>query len=112
MGITSPISLSVQLRYKISPLQRRCGAPVCFSDRSAQDGKEGFVECPSYQDKSFSIREMEKHTAIQASSDTKNSSTQTLWYKHFKTFTSSQLSLKFVLKVKLADKTYLNPTMH
>uniref|UniRef100_A0A8C1C1R8 Dynein axonemal intermediate chain 3 n=1 Tax=Cyprinus carpio carpio TaxID=630221 RepID=A0A8C1C1R8_CYPCA len=68
-----------RLRYKISPLLRRCGAPVCFSDRSALDGKEGFVECPSYQDKSFSIREMERHTAIQASSDTKHSSTQTLW---------------------------------
>ncbi|XP_016305885.1 WD repeat-containing protein 63-like, partial [Sinocyclocheilus anshuiensis] len=68
-----------RLRYKISPLLRRCGAPVCFSDRSALDGKEGFMECPSYQDKSFSIREMERHTAIQASSDTKHSSTQTLW---------------------------------
>ncbi|XP_073678880.1 dynein axonemal intermediate chain 3 [Garra rufa] len=68
-----------RLRYKISPLLRRCGAPVCFSDRSAEDGKEGFVECPSYQDKSFSIIEMEKDMAIQASSDTKHSSTQTLW---------------------------------
>uniref|UniRef100_A0A673GY45 WD repeat domain 63 n=1 Tax=Sinocyclocheilus rhinocerous TaxID=307959 RepID=A0A673GY45_9TELE len=69
-----------RLRYKISPLLRRCGAPVCFSERSALDGKEGFVECPSYQDKSFSIREMERHTAIQASRDTKHSSTQTLKY--------------------------------
>lgn len=82
---SSPVCFSVQLRYKISPLLRRCGAPVCFSDRSALDGKEGFVECPSYQDKSFSIREMERHTPIQASGDTKHSSTQTLWYKHLST---------------------------
>ncbi|XP_043086282.1 dynein axonemal intermediate chain 3 isoform X2 [Puntigrus tetrazona] len=68
-----------RLRFKISPLLRRCGAPVCFSDRSALDGKEGFVECPSYQDKSFSIRQMERHTAVQASSESRDSSTQTLW---------------------------------
>ncbi|XP_059384539.1 dynein axonemal intermediate chain 3 isoform X1 [Carassius carassius] len=68
-----------RLRYKISPLLRRCGAPVFFSDRGALDRKEGFVECPSYQDKSFSIRAMERHTAVQASSDTKHSTTQTLW---------------------------------
>ncbi|KAI2649391.1 Dynein axonemal intermediate chain 3 [Labeo rohita] len=88
-----------RLRYKISPLQRRCGAPVCFSDRSAQDGKEGFVECPSYQDKSFSIREMEKHTAIQASSDTKNSSTQTLW-KHPKNIWTQYEPREFSLEEK------------
>ncbi|XP_048034159.1 dynein axonemal intermediate chain 3 isoform X1 [Megalobrama amblycephala] len=68
-----------RLRYKISPLMRHCGAPVCFSDRSALDGKDGYVECPSYEDKSFSIRQMERHTAVQASGDTKHSSTQTLW---------------------------------
>ncbi|ROL01490.1 WD repeat-containing protein 63 [Anabarilius grahami] len=68
-----------RLRFKISPLMRHCGAPVCFSDRSALDGKDGYVECPSYEDKSFSIRQMERHTAIQASGDTKHSSTQTLW---------------------------------
>ncbi|RXN11979.1 WD repeat-containing 63 [Labeo rohita] len=89
----------LKLRYKISPLQRRCGAPVCFSDRSAQDGKEGFVECPSYQDKSFSIREMEKHTAIQASSDTKNSSTQTLW-KHPKNIWTQYEPREFSLEEK------------
>ncbi|XP_067301422.1 dynein axonemal intermediate chain 3 [Pseudorasbora parva] len=66
-----------RLRYKISPLMRHCGAPVCFSDRSALDGKDVNVE--SYEDKSFSIRQMERHAAIQASGDTKHSSTQTLW---------------------------------
>ncbi|XP_051517378.1 dynein axonemal intermediate chain 3 [Myxocyprinus asiaticus] len=68
-----------KLRYKISRLLRDFGAPVRFSDCSALDGKEGFVECPSYQDKSFSIRELQRHTSVQATSNIKHSSTQTLW---------------------------------
>ncbi|XP_026055614.1 dynein axonemal intermediate chain 3 [Carassius auratus] len=88
-----------RLRYKISPLLRRCGAPVCFSDRGALDGKEGFVECPSYQDKSFSIRAMERHTAVQASSDTKHSSTQTLWKYPRNTWTQYE-SREFSLEEK------------
>ncbi|KAK7129485.1 hypothetical protein R3I94_017637 [Phoxinus phoxinus] len=63
-----------RLRYKISPLMRHCGAPVCFSD-----GNDGYVECSSYEDKSFSITRMERDTSIQASRDTTHSSTQTLW---------------------------------
>lgn len=101
LSFSSPVSLflclSVQLRYKISPLMRHCGAPVCFSDRSALDGKDGYVECPSYEDKSFSIRQMERHTAVQASGDTKHSSTQTLWYKHLETFTMSQFSIIWMM---------------
>ncbi|XP_039509013.1 dynein intermediate chain 3, axonemal isoform X2 [Pimephales promelas] len=63
-----------QLRYKISPLMRHCGAPVRFSD-----GNDGYVECPSYEDKSFSLTQMERSTSVQASRDTTHSSTQTLW---------------------------------
>ncbi|XP_077074754.1 dynein axonemal intermediate chain 3 [Siphateles boraxobius] len=63
-----------RLRYKISPVMRHCGAPVCFSD-----GNGGCVECPSYEDKSFSITRMERDTSVQASRDTTHSSTQTLW---------------------------------
>lgn len=65
-----------KLRYKIARSLRDFGAPVCFSDRSAHDG---YVECLSYQDKSFSITALERHTAIQSTHDTRDSSTQTLW---------------------------------
>ncbi|XP_066528907.1 dynein axonemal intermediate chain 3 isoform X2 [Hoplias malabaricus] len=68
-----------RLRYKISRARREFGAPVRFSDCGAAKLKDCFVECGSYQDKSLSIRRMEKQCGVQAVPSTQSSSTQTVW---------------------------------
>uniref|UniRef100_A0AAR2K6V8 WD repeat domain 63 n=1 Tax=Pygocentrus nattereri TaxID=42514 RepID=A0AAR2K6V8_PYGNA len=68
-----------KLRYKISRVRREFGAPVRFSTCSAADLRDNCVECSSYQDKSYSIRRMEKQCGVQAVPNTNSSSTQTVW---------------------------------
>ncbi|KAL7863998.1 hypothetical protein AOLI_G00154180 [Acnodon oligacanthus] len=68
-----------KLRYKISRVRREFGAPVRFSTCSAEDLRDNCIECSSYQDKSYSIRRMEKQCGVQAVPHTNNSSTQTIW---------------------------------
>ncbi|KAL2089545.1 hypothetical protein ACEWY4_014233 [Coilia grayii] len=68
-----------RLKYRISRLRREFGAPVVFSDRSAAETKDAFMECASYEDKSFSLREMEGSRGVQAIPDVKAASTQTKW---------------------------------
>ena len=69
-----------QLKYKISRARREFGAPVCFSSRNAADAKDGHMECSSYQDRSFSLRQMERQSGVQAIPALHCSSTQTIWY--------------------------------
>ncbi|XP_028667360.1 dynein axonemal intermediate chain 3 [Erpetoichthys calabaricus] len=65
--------------FKISRIRREFGAPVKFSDHSAVKEKENYVECPSYQDKTFNIKQMEKNAGIQAIPMLVEASTQTKW---------------------------------
>ncbi|XP_031430157.1 dynein axonemal intermediate chain 3 isoform X2 [Clupea harengus] len=68
-----------RLKYKISRIRREFGAPVIFSDRNAVETKDGFLECVSYQDKSFSLREMENNCGTQAIPNVISAGTQTHW---------------------------------
>ncbi|XP_062308219.1 LOW QUALITY PROTEIN: dynein axonemal intermediate chain 3 [Osmerus eperlanus] len=68
-----------RLKYKISRARREFGARVCFSSRNAADAKDGHMECSSYQDRSFSLRQMERQSAVQAIPALHSSSTQTIW---------------------------------
>ncbi|KAG5275640.1 hypothetical protein AALO_G00122930 [Alosa alosa] len=68
-----------RLKYKISRIRREFGAPVIFSDRNAVETKDGFMECASYQDKTFSLKEMERGCGTQAIPDVISASTQTQW---------------------------------
>ncbi|XP_046905383.1 dynein axonemal intermediate chain 3 [Hypomesus transpacificus] len=68
-----------RLKYKISRARREFGAPVCFSSRNAADAKDGHMECSSYQDRSFSLRQMERQSGVQAIPALHCSSTQTIW---------------------------------
>ncbi|KAK7889892.1 hypothetical protein WMY93_025452 [Mugilogobius chulae] len=51
--------------FKFSRERRKFGAALCFSDRTA-DVKDGYLECASYQDSRFSIKQMQRDTGIQA----------------------------------------------
>ncbi|XP_036448271.1 dynein intermediate chain 3, axonemal isoform X2 [Colossoma macropomum] len=68
-----------KLCYRISRVRREFGAPVSFSTCNAVELRDSCIECSSYQDKSFSIRRMEKQCGVQAIPNTNNSSTQTIW---------------------------------
>uniref|UniRef100_A0A6Q2X424 WD repeat domain 63 n=1 Tax=Esox lucius TaxID=8010 RepID=A0A6Q2X424_ESOLU len=65
--------------YEISRVRRAFGAPVFFSDRNAAETKDGFIECTPYQDKIFSLKQMERHCGVQAIPNCNSSSTQTPW---------------------------------
>ncbi|KAM9358400.1 dynein axonemal intermediate chain 3 [Symphorus nematophorus] len=68
-----------KLRYKFSRVRRKFGAPVCFSDRNTADAKDGYLECASYQDSRFSIKQMQRDCGMQAVPRLQSSNTQTQW---------------------------------
>ncbi|KAM7011894.1 dynein axonemal intermediate chain 3 [Tautogolabrus adspersus] len=68
-----------KLCFKFSRVRRKFGAPVCFSDRNAADAKDAFLECPSYKDSRFSIKQMQRDCGIQAVPKLQSSSAQTQW---------------------------------
>ncbi|XP_054459355.1 dynein axonemal intermediate chain 3 [Anoplopoma fimbria] len=68
-----------KLWYKFSRVRRKFGVPVCFSDRNTADAKDGYLECASYQDSRFSIKQMQRDCGMQAVSRLQSSSAQTQW---------------------------------
>ncbi|XP_028259767.1 dynein axonemal intermediate chain 3 [Parambassis ranga] len=58
-------------------LQREVGKAVSFSDCSAADAKEHYLECASYQDSRFSITQMQRDCGTQAVPTLQSSSAQT-----------------------------------
>lgn len=69
-----------QLLYKFSRVRRKFGVPVCFSDRNTADAKDDYLECASYQDSRFSIKQMQRDCGMQAVPRLQSSSAQTQWY--------------------------------
>uniref|UniRef100_A0A8D0HL51 Dynein axonemal intermediate chain 3 n=1 Tax=Sphenodon punctatus TaxID=8508 RepID=A0A8D0HL51_SPHPU len=55
------------------------GAQIIFSDRNASSDKHGYIECTSYQDKNFSIKQLEKDVGTQVVAKVKETGTQTKW---------------------------------
>ncbi|KAM4655169.1 dynein axonemal intermediate chain 3 isoform 3-T8 [Amazona ochrocephala] len=68
-----------KIKYMISRVRRKFGAPITFTDSNASDVKDSYVECTSYQDKTFSIKMLEKDVGVQMVPKVKESSTQTKW---------------------------------
>ena len=56
-----------QVKFRISRKRREFGAPVYFSDRNVSDAKDGFIECPSYEDDSYGLLKKELDKGIQVS---------------------------------------------
>lgn len=61
-------------------MRRKFEAPVCFSDRALADIKKGHIICASYQNKRFSIKQIQCDRGIQAVASVQTGSTQTLRY--------------------------------
>uniref|UniRef100_A0A7M4FGF3 Dynein axonemal intermediate chain 3 n=1 Tax=Crocodylus porosus TaxID=8502 RepID=A0A7M4FGF3_CROPO len=68
-----------KIKYEISRLRRQFGAAVTFTDRNASNVKDGYIECTSYQDKNFSIKQLERDVGAQFVPKVRETSTQTKW---------------------------------
>uniref|UniRef100_A0A8C3K9N7 WD repeat domain 63 n=1 Tax=Calidris pygmaea TaxID=425635 RepID=A0A8C3K9N7_9CHAR len=67
------------IKYRISRVRRKFGAPITFTDKNASHVKDSYIECTSYQDKAFSIKMLEKNVGIQMVPKVREASTQTKW---------------------------------
>lgn len=63
----------------IQRVRRDFGAPIKFTDRNADDVKDGFIECSSFEDKSYNVKKMEMDFGTQAVPTYAESGTQTEW---------------------------------
>ena len=61
----SNFCFSFKVKFRISRKRREFGAPVAFSDRNVSDAKDGFVECPSYDDDGHGLLKKELDKGIQ-----------------------------------------------
>ncbi|XP_035189583.1 WD repeat-containing protein 63 isoform X2 [Oxyura jamaicensis] len=68
-----------KIRYMFSRARRKFGAPITFTDRNASHVKDSYAECTSYQDKTFSIKVLERDVGVQMVPKVKEASTQTKW---------------------------------
>ncbi|NXE06677.1 WDR63 protein, partial [Lophotis ruficrista] len=68
-----------KIKYMLSRVRRKFGAPITFTDKNASHVKDSYVECTSYQDKSFSIKMLEKDVGVQMVPKVREASTQTKW---------------------------------
>ncbi|XP_058964872.1 dynein axonemal intermediate chain 3-like [Pocillopora verrucosa] len=70
-----------KVKFRISRKRREFGVPVTFGDRNVSDAKDGFVECPSFEDDGFSLLKKELDKGIQAVPVLTDNGNQTEWRK-------------------------------
>ncbi|KAF1441168.1 DNAI3 protein, partial [Pygoscelis papua] len=70
---------ATKIKYMISRVRRKFGAPITFTDKNASHVKDSYIECTSYQDKTFSIKMLEKDVGVQMVPKVREASTQTKW---------------------------------
>ncbi|NXB21467.1 WDR63 protein, partial [Rhagologus leucostigma] len=68
-----------KIKYKISRVRRKFGAPITFTDKNASDDKDSYAECKSYEDNTFSIKMIERDVGVQTVPKVRETSTQTKW---------------------------------
>ncbi|XP_064003990.1 dynein axonemal intermediate chain 3 [Pogoniulus pusillus] len=68
-----------KIKYMIPQVRRKFGSSIKFTDRNASCIDDSYVECTSYQDKTFSIKMLEKDMGVQMVPKRKETSTQTKW---------------------------------
>ncbi|XP_065597164.1 dynein axonemal intermediate chain 3 [Cyrtonyx montezumae] len=68
-----------KIKYMFSRAHRKFGASIRFTDRNASHVKDSYVEYTSYQDKTFSIKVLEKDVGVQMVPKLREASIQTEW---------------------------------
>lgn len=69
----------MQLSFTVQRVRRDFGAPTKFSDRGPDDVKDGYIECTSFEDKSYNLKKVELDIAVQAIPTYIDNGTQTDW---------------------------------
>jgi len=57
----------LQIVVSVKRIRREFGAPYTFSDRNADKFKDGIIDCPAYDEKSFDLKRMELDKGTQVS---------------------------------------------
>ncbi|XP_066481527.1 dynein axonemal intermediate chain 3 [Tiliqua scincoides] len=70
---------TTKIKYMISRPHKEFGIRMKFHNRNASIDKHGYVECTSYQDKNFTIQQLEHHVGTQVVPQEKETGTQTKW---------------------------------
>ncbi|NXP00041.1 WDR63 protein, partial [Certhia brachydactyla] len=68
-----------KIKYKISRVRRKFGAPITFTDKNASDDKDCYAECTAYEDDTFSIKMLERDVGVQMVPKLRETGTQTKW---------------------------------
>ncbi|NXC06310.1 WDR63 protein, partial [Orthonyx spaldingii] len=68
-----------KIKYKISRVRRKFGAPITFTDKNASDEKDSYAEYMPYEDDTFSIKMLERDVGVQMVPKVREISTQTKW---------------------------------
>ncbi|NWS35849.1 WDR63 protein, partial [Polioptila caerulea] len=68
-----------KIKYKISRVRSKFGAPITFTDKNASDDKDSYAECTAYEDNTFSIKMLERDVGVQMVPKLREASTQTKW---------------------------------
>ncbi|KAM6455292.1 dynein axonemal intermediate chain 3 [Liasis olivaceus] len=68
-----------KIKYMISQPHKEFGVRVRFHNRNATIDKHAYVECMPYQDKNFTLRQLEKHVGTQVVPEEEDTGTQTKW---------------------------------
>lgn len=55
----------LQVKVSVKRVRREFGAPANFSDRNVSDAKDAYIECTSYEDRSFDVKKEELDMSTQ-----------------------------------------------
>ncbi|XP_038048584.1 dynein intermediate chain 3, axonemal-like isoform X2 [Patiria miniata] len=83
-----------KIKMTIQRVRREFGTPITFTDRNADDVKDGYIECASYEDKSFNVKKVEMDYGVQAVPTYTENGTQTDW-KHPRNQTTQYFPREF-----------------
>ena len=72
----------MQVKVSVKRVRKEFGAPANFSDRNVSDAKDGYIECTSYDDRSFDVKKEELDMSTQVCSYC-NHVTCELWRNNF-----------------------------
>ncbi|XP_008062999.1 WD repeat-containing protein 63 [Carlito syrichta] len=92
-----------QITYMISRKRSEFGAPIKFSDQNASSVKDGYIECTSYPDKIFTLKQLEKDVSMQVVPQIRDISTQTRW-----TYPKNATTQYYPREFSEEEKTALN----
>ncbi|KAK0069497.1 WD repeat-containing protein 63 [Biomphalaria pfeifferi] len=68
-----------KLKVSVKRIRKEFGAAVTFEDRNVSDAKDGSVDCPSSEDRSFAVARIELDKGTQAIHEMTSEGVQTNW---------------------------------